>query len=39
MRYPGAYYPVTEEDYNRAIELAARVLDWVKAQVEEKSGD
>ncbi len=32
-RYPGDYYPVTEAEYRRAIELAARALRWVEAQV------
>ena len=32
IRYPGAYYPVSEEEYERALELAGRVLHWVRAQ-------
>jgi len=32
-RYPGDYYPVTEEEYRRALELAERVLIWVRSQV------
>lgn len=33
MRYPGDYHPVSEEEYTRAVELAARVVDWVTVQV------
>jgi HEPN domain-containing protein len=32
-RYPGDYYPVTEAEYERALELAERVLGWVEAQI------
>ena len=35
MRYPGDYYPVSEEEYERALKLAERVLHWVKSQVKE----
>ena len=34
VRYPGDYYPVSEEEYERAIELATRVIEWVKTQVD-----
>lgn len=34
MRYPGDYYPVSDEEYERAVELASRVLDWVSAQIQ-----
>jgi HEPN domain-containing protein len=34
MRYPGDYYPVSETEYERAILLAERVLNWVAAQIE-----
>lgn len=30
VRYPGEYYPVTEDEYERALMLAERVLDWVR---------
>ncbi len=33
MRYPGDYYPVGNEEYERAIEIAARVVEWVTTQV------
>ena len=33
IRYPGAYYPVSEEEYERALELAERVLRWVRSQI------
>ena len=36
MRYPGDYYPVSNEEYERALELAARVLAWVTAQIEQQ---
>ena len=29
-RYPGAYYPVTREEYERAVLIASRVIRWVK---------
>ena len=35
MRYPGDYYPVSEDEYERALELAERVLDWAWSQVGE----
>lgn len=34
MRYPGDYYPVSEEEYERALELATRAIHWVKAEIE-----
>jgi HEPN domain-containing protein len=33
IRYPGDYYPVSDEEYERALELAERVLRWVRAQI------
>jgi HEPN domain-containing protein len=33
MRYPGDYYPVSDEEYERAVELASRTLDWVSDQI------
>jgi len=33
IRYPGDYYPVSEEEYERALELAERVLRWVRSQI------
>ena len=36
MRYPGDYYPVSDEEYARAVELAARVVAWVTAQVKDR---
>ena len=34
MRYPGDYYPVSEEEYRRAIALAERVWRWAQAETE-----
>lgn len=34
MRYPGDYYPVSEEEYRRAIVLAERVWRWAQAETE-----
>ncbi|TEU12998.1 MAG: HEPN domain-containing protein [Anaerolineales bacterium] len=36
IRYPGDYYPVSEEEYERALELAERVLRWVRSQTGQK---
>lgn len=36
MRYPGDYHPVSEEEYERALELAERVLRWVRSQTGER---
>ncbi len=33
MRYPGDYYPVSDDEYARAVELAGRMLDWVCLQI------
>lgn len=33
IRYPGDYYPVSEDEYERALKLAERVLHWVHSQV------
>jgi HEPN domain-containing protein len=33
IRYPGDYYPVSKEEYERALELAERVLRWVRSQI------
>jgi HEPN domain-containing protein len=38
MRYPGDYYPVSEEEYERALELAARAIHWVKAEIKGREG-
>lgn len=32
-RYPGDYYPVTEEEYRRAITISQEVLKWVKKAI------
>ena len=32
-RYPGDYYPVGKEEYQRAIDLAGRVVKWVEEQI------
>jgi len=32
-RYPGDYEPVDEEDYFKAIEIAEKVLKWVKEKI------
>ena len=34
-RYPGDYSPVTKAEYERSVELATRVVKWVKSQVKE----
>jgi HEPN domain-containing protein len=33
-RYPGFYEPVTESEYNTALQLATLVFNWVKEKVE-----
>ena len=33
-RYPGDYYPVSEAEYRRALELARRVINWVEIQIQ-----
>jgi HEPN domain-containing protein len=38
MRYPGDYYPVSDEEYARAVDLADRVLNWVFIQIETQNG-
>ena len=35
-RYPGDYYPVGEDEYNRAIEIAEKVMNWVKECIEKR---
>ena len=37
LRYPGDYHPVSEEEYQRAVVLAARVLRWVESQIPDKT--
>jgi len=32
-RYPGDYHPVSDEEYERAVELAAHVVKWVTEQI------
>jgi len=32
-RYPGDYHPVSEDEYERALGLAGRVLHWVREQI------
>ncbi len=32
-RYPGDYFPVDESDYEEAIEIAEKVLFWVKEKI------
>lgn len=34
-RYPGDYYPVGEDEYNKAIEIAEKVANWVEEIIEE----
>lgn len=36
MRYPGDYTPVSEEEYERALELAERALRWARSQTGER---
>lgn len=33
MRYPGDYHPISQEEYQRAVALAARVVTWVTSQI------
>jgi HEPN domain-containing protein len=33
-RYPGLNDPVTEDDHERAVEIAERVVEWVEGHVE-----
>lgn len=33
-RYPGLEEPVTEGDYERAVEIAGRVVEWVEHHLE-----
>lgn len=33
-RYPGDYAPVSEEEYERAVELAIRAFEWVNNQID-----
>jgi HEPN domain-containing protein len=35
MRYPGDYFPVSDEEYKRALELAERTVQWVRSQIGE----
>jgi len=32
-RYPGAYEPVSDEEWNEAVRLAAGVVNWVEGQL------
>ncbi len=34
MRYPGDYYPISEEEYRRAVNLATRTVTWVEGQLQ-----
>ena len=34
-RYPGDYYPISEEEYERAVDIASRAVEWVKKQLHE----
>ena len=36
-RYPGFYETITEEEYQQAIELATRVVDWAEETITPKS--
>ena len=38
-RYPGLGEPVTEEDYNRALELADSVVRWAESVIERHPDD
>lgn len=33
-RYPGTVEPVTEEEHNRAVSIAERVVDWVEQHLD-----
>ena len=35
-RYPGDYEPVDEDDYFKAIEIAEKVLTWVKKEMDKE---
>ena len=34
-RYPGDYHDITEEEYQKAIEIAGNCLAWVEKKIEE----
>ena len=34
VRYPGDYYPVEKDEYDRAVEIAGRVVEWVAELLE-----
>lgn len=36
-RYPGLDEPVSEGDYERAVRIANRVVEWVSGQIEDSS--
>ena len=38
-RYPGGRYPVTEEEYLEALELAERVFNWVSKILKEDKNE
>ena len=35
-RYPGDYDPVSDEEYQRALELATRAVQWVKGELQQR---
>ncbi len=37
-RYPGLDDPVTEEDHNRAVSIAERVVEWVEDRLDAGGG-
>ncbi|MGC9523576.1 MAG: HEPN domain-containing protein [Anaerolineae bacterium] len=36
VRYPGDYYPVSNEEYESALAIAERTLRWVTAQIQSR---
>ena len=38
-RYPGEYEPVTEVEYFEAVDIASKVIQWVKDQLKNKRPD
>jgi len=39
VRYPGDYYPVSEEEYRRAVVVAERVLNWATDRIHRQNRD
>ena len=35
-RYPGDYFPVTKEEYKKAVKISQKILLWVKKTIKEE---